>query len=73
MDKIRNGRFTSSQMHRLADSLKNGNPGAKFNTYVEEKFAERLMGRPSDVKASGRPLLWGCLMECVLFDLLGMN
>ena len=67
------GKFTSSQMSRLMASLKNGTPSSAFYTYVEEKAIERRMGCTLDTDIKTRPILWGRLMEMVIFDLLGMS
>jgi hypothetical protein len=70
---LRHGRFTSSQNHRAAASLASGKPSKTFFTYVEEKASERFMQRTADTKVTVRPMLWGKLMEVVLFNLLGLE
>lgn len=69
----RHGRFTSSQNYRAMATLKSGNVAKPFFTYVEEKALERKMGRSAETKVSVRPMLWGKLMEVVLFNLLGLE
>lgn len=69
----RNGKFTSSQLYRICGSIKSGAPTAAFNTYVEEVYSERLLGRSSEVEIKAQPMKWGSLMEIVLFNLLGLG
>lgn len=69
----RKGRITSSQMHRVCASLKSGNPSSAFFTYAEEVASERYIGRSSKTEVKTRPMLWGSLMEIVLFNELGMG
>lgn len=66
--KLRDGRFTSSQMHRLAASLKNGNPSSAFFTYCEEVKYQRAMERSTETRVLTKPMKWGSLFELVLFD-----
>lgn len=70
---LRAGFLTSSQASRVVASLKNGNPSSAFYTYVKEVFAEEMMQRVYDTEVKSRPILWGSLMETVLFDRLGMG
>lgn len=44
-----------------------------FNTYAEEVYYEKLMGRSIKTEVKTRPMLWGSLMEVVLFNLLGLD
>lgn len=69
----RSGFATSSQMSRIAASLKNGKPSQAFFGYVEEIIDERFMGRVASTNVKTRPMKWGNLMEIVLFNLLGMD
>lgn len=69
----RYGRFTSSQNYRAVASLKSGKPASPYFTYVQEKAVERAMGCVAETKVKVRPMLWGKLMEVVLFNLLGME
>lgn len=69
----RKGRVTSSQMHRICASLKSGKPSSSFYTYAEEVAAEIYIGRSSKTEVKTRPMLWGSLMEIVLFNELGMG
>lgn len=72
-NKNRIGFFTSSQMSRLAASLKSGKPSQAFYGYIDEVICEIEMGRLSSVEVKTVPMKWGNLMEVVLFNLLGMN
>lgn len=72
-DKLRFGRFTSSQNYRAMATLKSGLPGGAFYTYVEEKAVERAMQRTAQTKVTVRAMLWGKIMEVVLFNLLGLE
>lgn len=71
--KLRNGRFTSSQIYRLCKSLKSGKPTEAFYGYVEEVYVERSLGRSSKPKVKTQPMKWGKLGEVILFNLLGME
>lgn len=71
--ELRAGRFTSSQASRVMASLKSGLPSSAFFTYVKEKAAERSMGITLGTEVKVRSILWGRLMEVVLFDLLGIE
>lgn len=70
---LRAGFFTSSQGHKVVASLKSGKPSQTFFTYVKEVFSETLINRVGDVEIKARPVLWGSLMETVLFDRLDMG
>lgn len=48
-------------------------PPKKFYTYVEEVAVERYLGRTSSTEVKTRPMLWGSLMEVVLFNELGLG
>lgn len=67
------GRFTSSQIYRLCATLKNGKPSTAVQTYIEEVHFSRLLGRSVKTEVKTQSMKWGNLMECVLFDLLGLN
>jgi hypothetical protein len=69
----RTGFFTSSQMSRLTASLKSGKPSSAFNTYVNEVYLETQMKRPCNLQVKTIPMKWGNLMECVLFNILGLD
>lgn len=69
----RTGRATSSQMYRVCASLKSGKPSQAFFTYAEEVASETYIGRTSKTEVKTRPMLWGSLMEVVLFNKLGMG
>jgi len=67
------GRFTSSQVYRLCKSLKSGAPTKAFETYIEEVGISRALNRSTKTEVKTRPMLWGKVMEVVLFNLLGME
>lgn len=69
----RNGRATSSQMHKVCASLSSGKPSKSFYTYAEEVAAERFIKRGSKTEVKTQPMKWGSLMEIVLFNNLGMG
>lgn len=64
-NKIRTGRFTSSQIHRLMGTPK---PRA---TYIAECNMERRLERGLSNDHSARPTTWGHLAEKQAFSLLG--
>jgi hypothetical protein len=72
MNTIRNGRFTSSEIHNLLAKDKQGNIGlgAPAKTYIEEKNMERLLGLSLDSESNAKPLVWGKLLEGRINDLL---
>lgn len=58
------GRFTSSQIWKLTTTARNGiDFGAPALTYIEEKRAERSLGRSIDLGATSNSLTWGKVME----------
>lgn len=67
------GRFTSSQIYRLCGTLKSGLPAASVQTYIDEVKISRQLGRSVKTQVKTQPMKWGNLMECVLFDLLGLT
>ena len=74
LDKnLRDGYFTSSQISRLCASLKSGLPSSAFYTYVEETYYSVMLGRSLGVEIKTVPIKWGQLMECVLFDMVGLE
>ena len=68
-NKNRIGRFTSSNIWKL---MINGRGeeglGAPAITYIEEKRAERCLGRSIDLGAHSQPLTWGKVMEVIGFE-----
>lgn len=72
-NKKRIGNFTSSQMFRLASSLKSGNPSQAFYTYIEEKLYERHLGRSLEMGAYSQSMAWGKFLEKRVNDNLGME
>lgn len=74
MDAIRNGRFTSSCIAALTSQGRTkGTIGEPFYTYVAEKNMERLLGRSLSTEVNAKPLSWGKLLECRVFDKLGIE
>ena len=67
-NKNRIAHFTSSNIHRLCGSLKNGTPSKAFYTYIDDVYLELVMGRSCDVDVNTKPLKYGSLMEVVLFQ-----
>lgn len=66
------GRFTSSQIWKLTTLAKNGvDFGAPALTYIEEKRAERSLGRSIDLGKGSEATMWGNVMEyyCHKFEL----
>lgn len=73
-NKLRIGRFTSSQIYRLMKNARNKvDPGAPFFTYVEEIVAEKRLGRSLDTGAYSQAMAWGRFMENVIFNHLGLE
>lgn len=72
-NNLRTKFFTSSQMFRLASTLKSGKPGQAFFGYVDEVFGERISHCDSDLEVKAFATKWGSLMEVVLFNLLGIG
>ena len=63
------GRFTSSQIWKLmTDGRGENGLGAPAITYIEEKRAERCLGRSIDLGAHSPALVWGKVMEVVGFE-----
>jgi len=68
------GRFTSSNIWKLTTKDRTGKGfGAPALTYIEEKRAERSIGRSVDLGAVSQSLTWGKIAEyyCDKFHLLG--
>lgn len=58
------GRFTSSQIWKLTTKDRTGKTfGAPALTYIEEKRAERTLGRSIDLGKSSQATIWGQVME----------
>lgn len=58
------GRFTSSNISKLTTKDRSGKGfGAPALTYIEEKRAERSLGRSIDLGATGTSLTWGKIAE----------
>lgn len=70
--KERVGRFTSSQISKLTtQNAKKDGFGAPALTYIEEKRAERCLGRSIDLGKQSQATIWGRVMEyyCHKFEL----
>ena len=62
--KERVGRFTSSNIWKLTTTDRSGKGfGAPALTYIEEKRAERSLGRSIDLGKSSQATIWGKVME----------
>ena len=63
-NKYRIGRFTSSQIWKLTtNNTKKDGFGAPALTYIEEKRAERSLGRSVDLGKDSQATIWGKIME----------
>jgi len=61
---LRIARFTSSNIHKLMTTAKNGiDFGAPALTYIAEKNLERKLGRSLDTEVSTRAITWGNFLE----------
>lgn len=67
------GNFTSSNMHRLCESVKSGEPSSAFYTYVEEKMYERSLCRSLEMGAYSRSMAWGKFLEMRVNNFLGLE
>jgi hypothetical protein len=68
-NKNRIGRFTSSNIWKLmTDGRGEEGLGEPAITYIEEKRAERCLGRSIDLGAHSQPLTWGKVMEVIGFE-----
>jgi hypothetical protein len=67
--KNRIGRFTNSNIWKLTtDGRGDMGFGAPAITYIEEKRAERCLGRSIDLGAHSQALTWGKVMEVIGFE-----
>lgn len=68
------GNFSSSGVHNL---IKTGKGefgfGAPALTYIKQKKYELELGRALDKEASAKPLIWGNLLESMVFDRLPLD
>lgn len=72
MSPIRNGNFTSSEIHKLMTFGKAaGSFGKPATTYIHERNMERRLGRCLSTDVTARALSWGKLNEKTVFDMLG--
>lgn len=63
-NQFRIGRFTSSQIWKLTtQNAKKDGFGTPALTYIEEKRAERSLGRSVDLGKGGSSTIWGKVME----------
>jgi hypothetical protein len=68
------GNFTSSEIVALTKKAKDGKSfGAPALTYIEETNMERLLGRSLTTEVDARATSWGKLLECHVFELLGLE
>lgn len=68
------GNFTSSEIVALTKLAKDGKSfGAPAMTYISECNMERRLGRSITDEVNARPLIWGKLLESLVFDLLGLE
>ena len=68
-NKNRIGRFTSSNIWKLTTEGRGElGFGAPAITYIEEKRAERCLGRSIDLGAHSQALTWGKVMEFIGFE-----
>ena len=72
-NKLRHFNFTSSQIHRLCGSIKNGEPSAAFYGYIEEKMYERKLKRSVQSGGYSQPMAWGKFLEKRVNDNLGLE
>lgn len=66
------GRFTSSNIWKLTTTDRSGKSfGAPALTYIEEKIAERSLGRSIDLGKQSQSTIWGKVIEyfCHKFEL----
>lgn len=71
---MRAGNFTSSEIGKLmSNGRKEGEPGAPFWDYIEEKNMERRLGRSVKDDIDARATSWGNLLENRVFELLGLE
>lgn len=67
--ELRIGRFTSSNIHKLMTKDRSGKGfGAPAKTYIEEKRAERFLGRSVELGTSSQEMTWGKVMEYWAFE-----
>jgi len=73
-NKLRVGNFTSSEIVALTTTDRSGKqPGKPFYTYIDETNYERRLGRSITDEINARPMVWGKLLECRVFDNLGLE
>ena len=71
---VRDGGFSSSQMHKLVTRAKDGIKfGAPALKYIQEVKWEKKLGRPLENEKTAKPTSWGNLVEKRAFDLLPMD
>lgn len=69
MDKVRNGRFTSSKIFKLMSSGRAKDSfGDPFYTYIEEKKFERKLKRSLETRVFDRAMSWGSFVEGYVFE-----
>jgi len=71
-NKLRYGRFTSSENYKLLTTAKDKSFGKPALTYIEEKAMETRLGKSLSTESNARPLQWGKCCEAVAFTKLGI-
>lgn len=70
LNDIRVGKFTSSEIYLLMKNGRGSAPSVATTSYIEEKRMERRLQRSLNADVSGRPTIWGNLLELRLSTLL---
>lgn len=74
LNEARIGNFTSSGIVALTSKGKAaGTFGKPAFTYIEQKRRERRLGRSISNESNARPLVWGKVLEPLVFQQLGME
>lgn len=69
--KLRHGRFTSSEIWKLmTDGKTKGTFGKPALTYIKEKQAEKRLGRSLNTGGKSKDMIWGSFLEQRVHDLL---
>lgn len=69
----RQEKATSSQIHKLCGTLKNGDPSQAFFGYVNEIKIERFLKRPLQTSINVKATKWGSLIEFFAFEKLDLD
>lgn len=74
MNASRNGNFTSSEIVALMrNGQEKGSMGVAALTYIDECNFERKLDRTIENEGQAKPLVWGKLVESVVFGHLGLE